>query len=175
MISATTPAASNDVLEVIQDQQHLTISQMLTGIRRKAERTGDCRLDQAGIGQRGQIDEPRTVLKRLEQRPSCLNRQRGLPHASRTGQRDQASAGRLQQAEKLLELGGAAHQVGHPGGEIGAIDGLELGELAVSQLVQLHRANVLQLMAAEVMEAVGSDQLAGGLRRRVPDRHDRPR
>ena len=92
------------------------------------------------------------------------NRQGGLPHAPGAGQGDQPGAGRRQQADELLELGHAAHEVGRLGGEIGAVDGLQLGELAGSQLVQLDRAHVFQLMATEVMESVRSDQFASGLR-----------
>ena len=109
------------VLAVVQHHQQLTAGQLAhqPGFRCRGIPFGhpkglrDAGRDQGRIGERGQLDQPGTIVKtRLGQRRDP-QRQPGLAAPARAGQRDHPAA-----AEPLphgRDLGAAAHQRAHLG------------------------------------------------------------
>ena len=105
--------AVRQVLEVVQDQEHLLVAQEIqqprlcweSVLRRCIERTQDGVGDELGVGDGGQGDEVHAVGKMLPLAGDGLERQPGLAHAAGSDHGEQP-AGRVRQARgDVRELG----------------------------------------------------------------------
>ncbi len=106
------------LLEVVEHQQRRTIAardaraarQVARADVRQSERFGNRRRDERRIANGGQRDEHHARRAFVRNRACEFQRQAGLPDASRTDERDQASRGIGEPAPQRLDIGIAAEQ-----------------------------------------------------------------
>jgi hypothetical protein len=102
------------VLAVVHEEQELPCAHVRE--LRRAERVRDSPLDEAGLGERGQVDEPDTVRPRVEL-PACdLQREPGLAGAADPGERDEAVL--PERCGELVELPLAAEEARRRGRQV---------------------------------------------------------
>ena len=118
---------SQDVLAVVQHDQQLPAGQRphharhrVRGVSfRDAQRLGDGRRNERGIGEGGQLDQPGAVLEAAAGQRRRPQRQPGLAAPSRAGQRHHA--GRPQAVQDRGELRPASDQRAHLRGQPGVL------------------------------------------------------
>ena len=114
---------SQDMLAVVEHDQQLAVGQRPRDARHRVRRIlfrnpqclGDGCGNEPGIGERGQLDHPRTVLEAVAGQRRCPQGQAGLAAASRAGQRHYA--GGLKAVQDGGELRSSSHQRAHLGGQ----------------------------------------------------------
>ena len=110
---------SQDVLAVVQHDQQLPARQRphharhrVGGISfRNSQRLGDGRRNERGIGEGGQLDQPRAVVEAAGGQCRCPQGEPGLAAPTRAGQRHHA--GRPQAIQDRSELRPSSHQRAH--------------------------------------------------------------
>ena len=118
---------SQHVLAVIQHDQQLAVRQRphhaghrVRGISfRNAERRGNGRGNERGIGEGGQLDQPRAVTEAIGGKRGRPQRQPGLAAPAGAGQRHHP--GGAQAVQDRGELRPASHQRAHLGGQAGVL------------------------------------------------------
>ena len=159
-------ARVEQMLAVVQHQQHATAADELQqrGHRgpawmvRQAQRADHRDGHQRGVGERRQVDEPRTVVEVLGELRRQLDGKPRLANPARARQRHQAVLG--QQTGHIGPVGVAAHETGELHGKMlcsnhfPSTQGWEIG--ADVGVAQLHHSlptwQVAQLVAAEVRQ-----------------------
>ena len=135
----------------------------LAGDLPHAERLGDRRDDEVGIGDRGQRDEPDAVRERLDQLRADLQAEPRLAGAARSGQGHDAGALLLQQRARRGDLRFAAEERGRLRGEV--------VQVAVETLERREVDD--QARTAQLVDVLRLQQVPQAMRRR--DRGDRSR
>ena len=177
--SAMTGAGVDDLLEVVEDEQHLALRQPLhelvaRRLRRglgKAERRRDPRRNEGRIADRLERDEPCPVVVLVGDVGGELERQPGLARPARTGQREQPRL--RQQLAGLLQLRVPADEARELRREVvgPAVERPDRREVDLEaldrELADALRAEVLEPVLAEAPE-----RDAGWQRPRHPIRRD---
>jgi hypothetical protein len=98
----TTALASRRCSQIIQDDEESLVEELCdpgrgpagVGVsRRSAQRHGDPLRNEAGVGQRRQLNVPNAVREALADGMRRLQRKTGLADAARPGQRDESMFG----------------------------------------------------------------------------------
>ncbi|MEX1357594.1 MAG: hypothetical protein WD981_03120 [Gaiellaceae bacterium] len=151
------------VLQVVEQEQHLPLADMLCERTPRAKGLGHRLGDQGGIAQRRQPDPEDAVSEVGDELRGRLDREAGLARAARAGEREEASAV-AQQGADLGDLPRAADEGARGPGKVGVRDRLQRRKGLRSELEDPDRlGEVLQAVLAEV-ERLGVDD--GSRRRR---------
>ena len=145
-------AASDHLLQVVEEEQHLPLADVLGEAVLCAEGLGDRLRDERGVAQGGEPDPEDARLVLRDECGSRLEREPGLARAPRPGQRHESSS-LLDQGEDRFELLLPADEGTRRAREVRVRDRLERGEALVAELEDGDRVlDVLQAMLAEVGE-----------------------
>ncbi len=155
-----------DLLEVVEDQKELLAAQVVDqhvqhraiGVLAEAQRAGDRRHDQLGIGDRRQRHEPGAVRQCLLHRGGDLDREAGLAGPTGPGERQQPRP--LEQPADLGDLGLATDE------------GRELGrDVADARVLGPRRREVRgEVLEDQLREVFGMVQVLQAVLPQVPKR-----
>jgi len=117
----------HQVLEVVEQQEQLPARQVrrqLTGLRllgpgqRDPKRRRHCGRNLRRLAHTRQLDEPRTVLERRDDRHAQVLDEPRLAHAARPGHREQPGRWLSELGHQLAQLPVAAHELVHLGAQV---------------------------------------------------------
>ena len=148
------------VLEVVEQQEHRAAAQEAAKIVARADRLRDLGEHQFRIRERAQAHPEHAISKRADAFRRDMEREARLARASRPGDGDEAPAAK--QREKFLNFLLAPEQRARRDGKVGRVERAQRRELASPELEEsLRPGQVLEAVLAEVANRVrGAEQVA---------------
>ena len=152
------------MLEVVEEQEHLTLPDALGDAVRRPDRLRDRRGDKRRVAKRGQTHPEHACLVGGDERPGSLEREARLARAAGASESDKARSA-LDEREHVFELGAATDEGARGPRQVRVRDRLEGREACIPKLEDRDRTvDVLQAVLAEVNEREAVEKYSGRLR-----------